>query len=80
MANVTSPPAPAAPLGAPGVRAELRQHLLAQRERQLADELAAATAAVGAWTGRRVELDLDRAPVAVAEDLELHLVALVLAR
>ena len=40
IAKVTSPPSPGAGVLAPGVAAELREHLVAQRNRELQRQLA----------------------------------------
>ena len=84
MANVTSPPARlgAVLVRAGGVGAERGQHLLAQREREVADEVAHGSAVQGSGRLARAlaELDLDGPALAVAEDLERDLVAGVFGR
>ena len=54
--------------------AELRQHLLAQGERELTDQFEHPLG-LGRPVGARAQLDLDGAPVALAHDLEGYLVA-----
>ena len=59
-----------------GVRAQRGQHLLAQGQRQVADQLQQrGSAALGRLLGALAQRHRDRAPLAVAQHLELDLVA-----
>jgi hypothetical protein len=73
MANVTSPPSAAPPCLAAGVRAEVRQHALAEVARELTDELAELCLRHGRGVdppaGPRAECQLDAAPRAGAHVL-----------